>query len=166
MNFKLIKIWKDSGEDIYQMLQQILWKENWIINEMYWKTIEDFQQRKIDKENESLWIWLKPERVKVGTFCFFVDDKPLWIGKLRHKLNESLMIKWWNISYILVEAARGKGYWTKILELLLIKAKGIWLKKVLLTCEKDNIWSYKIIEKNNGILENIIEWERRYWIQL
>ena len=61
------------------------------------------------------------------------------------------------------------------LKLGLEKAKEIGLKdKVLITCDDDNIGSYKIIEKNGGILENKIEntdddevfLTRRYWVKL
>lgn len=46
--------------------------------------------------------------------------------------------------------------------------------KVLLTCDDDNIGSYKIIEKNGGVLENRVQNEsegetfltRRYWIKI
>ena len=45
--------------------------------------------------------------------------------------------------------------------------------KILITCDDDNIGSYKIIEANGGILENKVENEdqgenfltRRYWIK-
>ena len=47
-------------------------------------------------------------------------------------------------------------------------------ENVLLTCDDDNIGSYKIKEKNSGKLENVVENEdegeifmtRRYWISL
>lgn len=45
--------------------------------------------------------------------------------------------------------------------------------KILITCDDDNVGSYKIIESNGGILENKVENEdagekfltRRYWIE-
>ena len=46
------------------------------------------------------------------------------------------------------------------------------LKKALVTCDKTNIASAKIIEKNGGVLENEIfvdeqaGWKKRYWINL
>lgn len=51
-----------------------------------------------------------------------------------------------------------KGYGTLLLKLGLEKAKELGLKdKVLIICDDDNIGSYKIIEKNGGILENKVE---------
>ena len=48
------------------------------------------------------------------------------------------------------------------------------LEKVLITCNKDNFGSAKVIEKNGGVLENIVEniiegkkiYTKRYWIEI
>jgi predicted acetyltransferase len=40
------------------------------------------------------------------------------------------------------------------------------MNKVLITCSINNIGSQKIIENNMGILENIADGSRRYWINL
>jgi len=57
-----------------------------------------------------------------------------------------------------------------MLGLTLEEAKNIWLKKVLITCDTENIASSKTIEKNGWKLENIInlDWKNvsRYWITL
>ena len=62
-----------------------------------------------------------------------------------------------------------------LLKLGLEKAKELVLQEqVLVTCDDDNIGSYKIIEKNGGILENKVEnidegetfLTRRYWIKI
>lgn len=44
-----------------------------------------------------------------------------------------------------------------MLSLAPVKAKQMGIKKVLITCDKDNIASAKVIESNGGKLENIIE---------
>ena len=53
---------------------------------------------------------------------------------------------------------------------LLEECKKLGIKKVLMTCDKDNIGSAKSIIRNGGILENEVEedghLEQRYWIQL
>lgn len=62
------------------------------------------------------------------------------------------------------------GFGNKILEQALSEAKKLGIKKVLLTCDDDNIGSAKIIEGNGGVLENKIDVEgktkRRYWIEI
>ena len=107
---------------------------------------------------------------------FFVDDdKFIGILHIRIELTTSLLKFGGNIGYGINPTYWHKGYGTKILELGLEKARELGLSnKVLITCNDDNIGSYKIIEKNGGVLENKIEHEidneiyliRRYWIAL
>lgn len=93
-------------------------------------------------------------------------------ANIRHALNDSLRLKNGNIGYHIAPTHRRKGYGTKILALALIEAKKIGLNKVLITCDENNLGSTKIIEKNGGVLANIIEIEgdafrtKRYWIEL
>ena len=45
------------------------------------------------------------------------------------------------------------------------------IDRILVTCDDDNIGSIRTIEKNGGILENVLSWpdldkpKRRYWIE-
>lgn len=90
--------------------------------------------------------------------------------KIRHALNEKLLIEGGHIGYAIRPSRRKDGFGTKILELALKEAKILGLKKVLLTCDDDNLASARIIEKNGGVLENKIEHDgklkRRYWIEI
>ena len=62
------------------------------------------------------------------------------------------------------------GYGSKILELALKEAKKLKLEKVLLTCDRDNLASQKIIEKNGGQLQKSgayqVSKNKYYWIKL
>jgi len=59
-----------------------------------------------------------------------------------------------------------------MLKLALQKCRELNLDKVLITCDKANVASARVIQKNNGILENEIFSEtfseviQRYWIKL
>ena len=61
-----------------------------------------------------------------------------------------------------------------MLRLALGKARGLGLERVLITCDDDNAASARVIEKNSGKLQDIIEngvsddkvITRRYWIEL
>jgi predicted acetyltransferase len=57
-----------------------------------------------------------------------------------------------------------------MIALALEECKKLGIKKVLMTCDKNNIGSAKSIICNGGVLENEIETdghiEQRYWIQL
>jgi predicted acetyltransferase len=64
------------------------------------------------------------------------------------------------------------GYGTRALALALPVAKRLGISRVLVTCDADNVGSYRIIEANGGVLENEIIIpgssmpKKRYWIDL
>ena len=100
-------------------------------------------------------------------------DKDEYIGhvNIRHRLNENLEKYGGHIGYAVRPSARGKGYGGQMLKFSIPFIKQLGLKQVLITCDKDNIASRKIIEKNGGIYENEILDDRgvikmRYWIDL
>ncbi len=104
-------------------------------------------------------------------------DGDNFIGRIsiRIKLTPELLKYGGNISYAIHPKYWKMGYGTNALNLGLKKAVEIGLNdKVLITCDDDNIGSYRIIEKCGGILENKVintdgEEEfltRRYWIKL
>ncbi|HTE49124.1 MAG TPA: GNAT family N-acetyltransferase [Candidatus Paceibacterota bacterium] len=134
------------------------------------KPDEDFDQllRKIKEREEG--INLPADRVPQTELWFVEDGKIIGWTKIRHRLNENLLLQGGHIGYSIRPSERNKGYGTRILELALSEAKRPGLNKVLLTCDDDNTGSAKVIEKNGGILENKIENEgklkRRYWIKL
>ena len=49
-------------------------------------------------------------------------------------------------------------------------AKVLGLTRVLVTCDRDNASSARVIEKNGGVFESEVEFDgahnRRYWIEL
>ena len=111
----------------------------------------------------------------VPSICYwFIDDANSIIGtsRLRKTLNERFKHFGGNIGYDVRPFYRMQGYGTIILKLTIEKAKESGLNKVLLTCDDDNIPSWKIIEHNNGKLENkeyneeTKKMMRRYWIHI
>lgn len=106
-------------------------------------------------------------------FCIRLDDDRI-VGmiNLRHKLNEFLLREAGHIGYSIRPTERKKGYGTLMLKLGLEKSRELNLDKVLITCDKVNIASAKVIQNNNGILENEVYSEvfseviQRYWIKL
>jgi predicted acetyltransferase len=113
---------------------------------------------------------------KVPDTLFWLVDNNEFIGRvsLRHKLNKDLEQYGGHIGYYIRPTKRGMGYGNKALELTLIEAQKIGLTKVLITCDEDNIGSQKIIEKNGGVLQDIIYTKlnlrdtglMRWWIKI
>ncbi|MBR1825209.1 MAG: GNAT family N-acetyltransferase [Alphaproteobacteria bacterium] len=107
---------------------------------------------------------------------YWLVDNKQFIGAffLRTELNEFLMYVGGNVGYGITPRFRQMGYATKGLALLILKAQELGMKKLLIAAKDNNIGSWKAIEKNGGILENIITlpWEsngqkyRRYRIEI
>lgn len=117
---------------------------------------------------------LKPNRVAQTTYWLVEGDRFIGQIGIRHELNDFLLNYGGHIGYGVRYSCWGKGYGTKMLSLALKKAKEMGLTKVLITCDNNNYASVKVIENNNGKLENIVEntidgkkvLTRRYWIEL
>jgi predicted acetyltransferase len=114
---------------------------------------------------------LSPQHVP-STFLFAFDG-PRIVGRvsIRHGLNEFLLRLGGHIGYVVVPEFRRRGYATAMLRRAIEIARDRFgLTRVLLTCDDDNVGSIRTIEKNGGVLENIVTGpdlatpKRRYWI--
>ena len=99
----------------------------------------------------------------IGLVKDYVPETVYWLiyGKkfigrasIRHSLTKHLRLIGGHIGYEVRPSERKKGYGKRILELALLKAKKLGIKKVLVTCNATNIASRKIIEYCGGVLED------------
>lgn len=120
---------------------------------------------------------LKEETVRKGlvpatTYMVISNENGRLIGMIdiRHRLNDYLLNFGGNIGYSIRKSERQKGYATEMLGLALEECAKLNIKKVLITCDKDNVASAKTIINNGAEMENEIpEGNRitqRYWITL
>ncbi len=135
----------------------------------------DFLQQRRD---DSQGINLQEGKVPASSWWLVKGDE--WFGeiRIRHRDTPGLLRAGGHIGFGLRPSIRRKGVGSIILKLGLLKAKEMGFEKILLTCDDDNLGSARVIEKNGGILENIIERKdeeleglpagktRRYWITL
>jgi len=87
----------------------------------------------------SYWTVLQNERI-IG-FCNF-----------RHYLTSFLKIEGGHIGYSIRPSERKKGYGKRQLALMLEECRWMSYSRVMITCDFDNVGSYKIIEANGGKL--------------
>lgn len=84
------------------------------------------------------------------------DGRLIGMIDIRHRLNDYLLNFGGHIGYSIRKSERQQGYATEMLTLALTECAKLNIKKVLITCDKNNIASAKTIINNNGILENEI----------
>ena len=89
---------------------------------------------------------------------------------IRHYLNEYLTQVGGHIGYGVRKTERNKGYAKQMLKRALEKCKELKIKKVLITCDEDNIASEKVILSANAKFEDIRNVDgknkKRFWIDL
>jgi predicted acetyltransferase/adenylate kinase family enzyme len=115
---------------------------------------------------------LAPGRVPQSTFWLSRNEQRiLACSRLRHSLNPYLEEFGGHIGYDVRPSERERGYGTQILKLTLDKAREIGLKRLLVTADSSNVASWRIIEKNGGVLHSeAVSREtgkllRKYWIE-
>jgi predicted acetyltransferase len=94
----------------------------------------------------------------VPSSTYWLIDNKRFVGhiNIRHQLNEKLRLIGGNIGYAVRPSLQGKGYGTILLQLALKKAGDLGLNTILITCDKDNIGSRRVIEKNGGVFQQEI----------
>jgi len=116
-----------------------------------------------------------PDGFVPATKYFLLEEgnsKILGVIDIRHRLNDHLLNNpGGHIGYAIAPSERRKGRATEQLRLALEICKEMGISPVLITCNKDNIASAKVIQKNGGVLEDERVTEegkvfQRYWIDV
>lgn len=96
--------------------------------------------------------WISSDGALVGTIA------------VRHGLNDALRAVGGHIGYSVRPSARRRGVATEALRhgLLLASRRGVG--SALITCDDANVASARTIERCGGVLEDVVEGQRRYWV--
>jgi predicted acetyltransferase len=162
----------ELAEPYTEMVREFLeTDEEWFTN--FPLALEDFAAFVRELEDEAQGINLPPEVVPQQTY-WLVKDGATVLGeiRLRPHLTEPFEQQHGHIGYNVRPSQRGQGYATRMLALVLERAREQGLTRVMLTIEGENPASVRVIEKNGGKLE----WQRTmsesderlscYWIEL
>ena len=133
----------------------------------------DFAAFVDDLRNESLGVVLPPGVVPQTT-SVLMDRYGRALGEIRFRpqLTPPFERHIGHIGYNVRPRQRGKGYATRMLTLVLDKARALGLERAMLPVEGENPASVRVIEKNGGVLERRIMDEASgepialYWIVL
>lgn len=174
MSLRLIKLTKEYEAALAEMIDE--WKKDQEINHTNHSPWAIFKNDYHDFDYYLDHLEIKSEgdgKVPDSVFFLLDEDRNRLLGavNIRHYLNEYLLREGGHIGDGIRPSERRKGYATEMIRLALIECKKLGMKKVLITCDRDNIGSAKSIVNNGGILENEFvnsdgEIEQRYWITL
>jgi len=93
-------------------------------------------------------------RVLATTYFLYryEDKKIIGSAQLRHSLTDELKQHGGHIGYSISPLERRKGYAKQLLSLVLDEGRKIGLSEILLTCEANNVGSYKTMISCGGVL--------------
>lgn len=151
-----------DGKGVYDMLQEIPLEENGYHNGVNGILYNEFREWLMKSKSKENGIGLEDWQVPQSIYWLYVDDEPVGIGKIRHRLTDKLLEEGGNIAYAIKPSARGKGYATKLLQLLIKEAKEHNINELLATILVHNEASLKVALKNGGILKN--QNDKRYYV--
>jgi predicted acetyltransferase len=130
---------------------------------LYKPALEDFKKFVNNLRDHSKGMNLPKGWVQYSTYWLTSESKEI-LGIIRIR-NEPLKV-YGHIGYDIPPSNRGNGYGTKILKLSLEKVKQMNIKKLLITCDEDNIGSIRIIERNGGeLIDRVFDGEDQVYVK-
>lgn len=149
---ELRQLSSSDGVEYYELLQNIGRDENDFTNPVHDMSYEGFKTWLKQQDD-----WSKGDNLPEGyvpQICFWLIEEniPVGIGKIRLGLTEQSRLEGGNLGYAIDLRHRRKGLGSKLLRLLLVKAKELNLRNPLVTVKKYNYASKLVAEHNGGKL--------------
>lgn len=163
--FKLVELNMDMGIEEYNMYQDIPLKESGSTNLCYglpFDVFKNYLETQLARKYQNVSLYDTPTTI----YIMYADEIPVGYIGLRTAIDDNWKRWSGNLFYVIRKSYRGKGYGNKILELGINEFRKMGYKQILCQSSSDNIYSSKVIEKNGGILTNIIAGSKYYKIDL
>jgi len=125
-----------------------------------------------ERRDRSLGRNLPPGLVPDSQYWLVRDGRVLGTVRIRHRLTEGLRKEGGHVGYEVRPSERNKGHATFMLAAALEKVRGMGIERALVTCDRDNPASARVIQKNGGqpdsdsISPATGKAVRRFWIDL
>lgn len=150
VEIKLRQLSPHDGENCYDLLQHIGREENDFTNPVHDMSFGEFKSWLKQQDD-----WSKGDNLPEGyvpQVCYWLikDETPIGLGKIRLGLTPHSRKEGGNIGCAIDSRFRGKGYGTKFIELLIIKAQEMNVPEILITIKKFNYASKQMVENNGG----------------
>lgn len=163
--FELIELNMNMGEKEYEMYQDIPLKELGSTNLCHglpYTVFRNFLETQMARKYQSVSLYDTPTTI----YIMYTDDIPVGYIGLRTEIDDNWKRWSGNLFYVIRKSYRGKGFGNKILELGIDEFRKLGYKEILCQSSTNNIYSSKVIEKNGGILINIVDGTKYYKIVL
>jgi len=137
----------------------------------HWYLPESLRTR-TDRETYEVFLGLlrrmghDPVEPAVPSDHWWIVEGPEVVGFLaiRHRLTPQLLEHSGHIGYSIRPSRRREGHASRALGLALARCGELGIDRVLVACDDDNVASARTIEMNGGVLEDVRDDVRRYWI--
>ena len=107
---------------------------------------------------------------RVPSTTLWLVDGDTYLGRIgiRHMLNDSLRVFGGHIGYDIRPSRRGQGLGTQLLALALPHAHALGIDPAMLTCDVENVASWRLMERCGATRESTFSYEGtqryRYWL--